>query len=69
MRKVIVNDQAIHLEYTAYFHGFDSTEDSVYAIVEEDSTGVIRVVDVTAVSVPQRSKWQNTTTEVDAMRK
>ena len=39
MRKVIVNDQAIHLEYTAYFHGFDSTEDSVYAIVEEDSTG------------------------------
>lgn len=41
MRKVIVNDQAIHLEYTAYFHGFDSTEDYVYAIVEDDSTGVI----------------------------
>lgn len=49
MRKVIVRDPVIHLEYTAYFHGFDSTEDSVYAIVEEDSTGVIRVVDVTAV--------------------
>jgi hypothetical protein len=49
MRKVIARDPATHLSYTAWFHGFDSTEDSVYAIVEDDSTGVIRVVDVTGV--------------------
>jgi hypothetical protein len=41
MRKVIARDPATHLSYTAWFHGFDSTEDSVYAIVEDDSTGVI----------------------------
>lgn len=49
MRKVIVRDPAIHLEYTAWFHGFDSTDDYVRAIVEDDSTGLIRVVEVTAV--------------------